>query len=140
MRCGAALPLASESVGTVVVQHVGRPSGALDWLAESARVLVPGGRLWLFALNPLSPYRRHWFSADAAGHEPVSWRRALRRAGLHADAVARGLGPRWRAEADAASQQGAGARAAYGLYAEKRHIPLTMQRAPLLVPALGEAT
>lgn len=135
-----ALPLARESVATVILQHVGNLADAMPMLGECARVLLPGGRLWLFALNPLSPYRRHWFSVDGvSGHEPTSWRRSLRRAGLQADAVAVGLGPRWREQANPRRQQGAGARAAYLICAEKRRSPLTPRPQRALKPALDGA-
>ncbi len=141
IRCDAsALPLASESVGTVIVQHVGAPSTAVAWLSECARVLVPGGRLWLFSLNPLSPYRLRWLAEpDADGHEPMRWRAALRRAGLEADAVAQGVGPRWQPRIDGRRRIGAGARAAYVICAEKRRIALTPKRSGSMVPALGDA-
>ncbi|PJK04740.1 hypothetical protein CO612_05570 [Lysobacteraceae bacterium NML71-0210] len=125
------LPLQSESIATIVVQHVGSPASALPWLSECARVLLPGGRLWLFALNPLSPYRRHWLGVDVHAHEPFSWRRSLRRAQLQTDALTLGLGARWHPQVDARLQHGAGIRAAYVLQAEKRRIPLTR------IPARG---
>lgn len=126
-----ALPLLSESVATVVVQHVGSPASALPWLSECARVLLPGGKLWLFALNPLSPYRRHWQGQAVSADEPFSWRRCLRRAQLQTDTLTLGLGARWRCAVDARLQRGAGIRAAYVLQAEKRRIPLTR------IPARG---
>ncbi|MET1161214.1 MAG: hypothetical protein ABWY48_01655, partial [Pseudoxanthomonas sp.] len=54
MQCGLPLPLPNESIGNIILQHLlddGR-DGLLD---ECVRVLEPGGRLWLFALNPWSP-------------------------------------------------------------------------------------
>jgi SAM-dependent methyltransferase len=136
VRCALPLPLANESVAAVVVQHsaaVGRPGGTL--IAECARVLVPGGRLWLYVLNPLSPYRWHWKGSGLRAAEPMHWRRHLREAGLQPDGMSRGLGPRWRIEASPELQQGPGVRAAYLLRAEKRSIPLTpvRQRAALRI-------
>ena len=73
LRCALPLPLASESVGTVVVQHLGDICDETALLfAECQRVLVPGGCLWLFALNPLAPYRWHWTRQGPAAREPVS--------------------------------------------------------------------
>lgn len=133
VRCAAVLPLANESLATVVVQHASRSGPAASVLmAECARVLVPGGRLWLFALNPLSPYRWHWKGHGLQASEPMPWRRRLRAAGLQPDAVSRGLGPRWRVEAadgQQHAQHGPGLRAAWALRAEKRTIPLTGLRA-----------
>ena len=130
VQCGLPLPLASESLGTIVVQHVtDYPIDATALLAECARVLVPGGRLWLFALNPLAPYRWRWSGTGLRGAEPVVWRRRLRVAGLTPESVARGLGPHWRIAANVHGQDGAGLRAAYLLRAEKRIAPLTPVRA-----------
>ena len=134
VRCSGVLPLANESLATVVVQHASRGGAAASALmAECARVLVPGGRLWVFALNPLSPYRWHWKGNGLQSSEPMPWRRRLRAAGLQPDAVSRGLGPRWRVdvtdEQHALPQHGPGLRAAWALRAEKRAIPLTGLRA-----------
>ena len=61
VRCGLPLPLPSDSCGVVVVQHLADISAEpAVLLEECTRVLVPGGRLWLLALNPLSPYRWRW--------------------------------------------------------------------------------
>ena len=132
--CSVPLPLANESVATVVVQHTwrtGKRGSAL--IDECARVLVPGGLLWLYALNPLSPYRWRWKTSGLGASEPGSWRRRMRAAGLQAEGMSQGLGPLWRIQADPTTQQGPGLRAAYLLQAEKRAIPLTplRLRAPL---------
>jgi SAM-dependent methyltransferase len=136
VRCALPLPLANESVATAVVQHVTRNGGTgMALLSECARVLVPGGKLWLFALNPLSPYRWRWNGNGLGASEPMPWRRRLRAAGMQPEAVSQGLGPRWRIEADAVLQHGPGLRAAWLLRAEKRAIPLTplRTRAPLRI-------
>lgn len=140
--CGLPLPLPSETFGTVVLQHVASVDAhGVAALEEAARVLVPGGHLLLFALNPLSPYRWRWRGHGLTAAEPLSWRRQLRRAGLEPGAVSEGLGPRWEPMADPRRQGGAGFRAAYLLRAEKRSLPLTpmRQRRRLLV-APGTAT
>lgn len=135
LRCGLPLPLASEACAVVVLQHVldaGPADAARPLLEECARVLVPGGWLWLFALNPLSPYRWQWRGQGLAAREPISWRRRLRAAGLTPDAVTLGLGPVWAVAAAAGEQEGAGLRAGYLLRAEKRvraMTPLRRQRA-----------
>lgn len=138
VACGSALPLASESVGAIIIQHV-ESADIETWLEECERVLVPGGRLSVYALNPLSPYRGHWQGEGVGGREPVTWRRRLKRAGLVPEPVAQGIGPRWRSRIDSQPQRGAGARAAYWLSAEKRRTPMTMKRAPALGPAVGES-
>lgn len=133
-------PLASESVGTVVLQHAGDCGLAWeDALVEANRVLVPGGRLWVFSLNPLSPYRRYWWRQGVADAEPFTWRRRLRRHGFEPEVVAEGIGPAWNAQRISAVQTGAGARAAYRLCAEKRSLPLTIKRARVPSPALTPA-
>src|SRR3546814_2320618 len=46
-RCRLPLPLASESIGVVVLQHVAATGRSRSELFEEcARVLAPGGRLW----------------------------------------------------------------------------------------------
>lgn len=133
LRCGPGLALASESVGTVVLQHVAEVhEGWPAWLEECTRVLVPGGRLWIFALNPLSPYRLRWTGNSLDVCEPVTWRRRMRAHGLRPEPVSVGLGPRWRVHPLPDEQTGAGSRAAYLLRAEKLVIPLTRIRQPAL--------
>ena len=130
IRCALPLPIASEAVGTVLLQHVGDVAAdPAALVAECMRVLVPGGRLWLLALNPLAPYRWRWRGQGPAAWEPVTWRRRLRMAGLVPEAVSRGLGPRWRIGPGDPPQHGAGLRAAFLLRAEKRMSPLTPIRA-----------
>ncbi len=131
LRTGLPLPLASESCGVVVVQHLADLAcdpGLL--LEECARVLVPGGRLWLLVLNPLSPYRMRWQGQGPRVAEPVTWRRRLRAVGLQPEPVSQGLGPTWTVALDPAMQDGAGLRAAFLLRAEKRRVPMTPRRAP----------
>lgn len=129
VRCGLPLPLASESIGVVVLQHVLRRDGTdAALLDECARVLVPGGRLGLFALNPLAPYRWRWRGQGLHAAEPLGWRRRLRTAGLEPEPLSQGLGPTWRESTDAGLQQGVGLRAAYLLRADKRVLPLTPVR------------
>lgn len=130
VRCALPLPLPSESIGTVVLQHVlRRDEAGKALLRECARVLAPGGQLWLFALNPLAPYRWRWRAAGLQASEPLIWRRRLRAAGLSPDSISQGIGPRWRVEASPGLQPGPGLRAAYVLRAEKRERPLTPRRA-----------
>ena len=142
LRCADEWPLVNESVGTVVLQHA-VDCGA-DWdsqLSEAERVLVPGGRLWVFALNPLSPYRRLWWREGLQAVEPFTWRRRLRLHGLEPDAVAEGIGPGWAVRPVHGLQVGAGARAAYRLRAEKRRVPMTplRSRGASPVPVLDRA-
>lgn len=142
VSCSLPLPLPSETFGTIVLQHVaapGAPGSAL--LEEVERLLEPGGRVLLFALNPLSPYRWRWRGHGLRAAEPLSWRRLLRRAGLESVAVSEGMGPRWEPVADPRRQEGVGLRAAYLLRADKRSLPLTPIRPRRLVPVVpGAAT
>lgn len=127
-RCRLPLPLASESCAAVIVQHVldaGLAEQAGAVLEECARVLAPGGWLWLFALNPLSPYRLHWRGQSLRAREPLAWRRRLRAVGLMPEPVSQGLGPVWKIAASAGEQEGAGLRAGFLLRAQKRVLPLT---------------
>lgn len=126
VRCVLPLPLASESIGTVLLQHVlGRGPDGRALLEECFRILVPGGRVGLFALNPLAPYRWRWRGTGLRGSEPLLWRRRLRDAGLTPEPLSQGIGPSWRETVSADPQQGVGLRAAYLLRAEKRSQPLT---------------
>lgn len=124
-RYATPFSIPAESLGTVVLQHVA--DGAWDpaLLADCRRLLSPGGRLWLFALNPLAPYRWNWRGTGLGATEPVIWRRRLGRAGFAPEAVSQGIGPRWNPRVDDALQSGAGIRAAYLLRAEKRTAGLT---------------
>lgn len=121
--------MASESFGTVVLQHVVRSGdSARVLLQECARILSPDGALWLFGLNPLAPYRWRWRGSGLTASEPLTWRRQLRDAGLFPAPLSQGLGPRWRTLSDATVQDGPGLRAAYALRADKRSVPLTPLR------------
>ncbi len=99
LRCGPSLPLASDSFSAVIVQHVPE-NGGRALLAECARVLEPGGRLWLFTLNPVSPYRLRWRRTGLSIRGPGRWRWHLQAAGLDCSAYApQWLGPSWRSVA-----------------------------------------
>lgn len=137
LRCGLPLPLASESCAIVVAQHPPGAGAGPELLDECARVLVPGGWLWLLSLNPLSPYRLRWRGHGLHAREPVTWRKRLRAAGLAPDSLTRGVGPVWEIAADPRLQDGVGLRAAFLLRAEKRRLPLTPLRKPrtLALPA-----
>ncbi|MCA7024399.1 MULTISPECIES: class I SAM-dependent methyltransferase [Stenotrophomonas] len=91
--CALPLPLPSEAVNAIILQHV----AALDLeplLSECARVLMPGGRLWMTLLNRYSPYRARW---QWQGPRPPSATRCqlrLQREGLRVRSV-RHFGPLW---------------------------------------------
>lgn len=141
VACALPLPLPSESFGTVVMQHVhGDRAEAAALVAEAARILVPGGCLWLFALNPLAPYRWRWKGSGLRAAEPLTWRRRLRSAGLQPDAVSRGIGPSWQVRLAEVPQDGPGLRAAYLIRSEKRTLPLTPTRARLALRLSQGAT
>lgn len=131
LRCGPSLPLASECFAVVIVQHAQEMTDAPEALLEEcARVLIPGGWLWLLALNPLAPYRWRWSGHGLRGREPVAWRHRLRAVGLLPEPVSQGLGPGWRAGSDPHPRPGVGLRPAFLLRCEKRTLPLTPIRKP----------
>lgn len=133
--CRLPLPIATESLGAVVLQHVTslRNAGSGALLAECARALVPGGRLHLLALNPISPYRLRWQGRGLRGADAPHLRQLLRDVGLAPEDYAQGVGPQWATELSELPQAGAGLRAAYVQRADKRTIPMTLirQRKPL---------
>jgi SAM-dependent methyltransferase len=120
LRCGLPLPIPSESLHAIVVQHA--VVGDIDrFLDECARVLAPGGRLWLFALNPLSPYRLRWRRHIASSPQPEAWRRSIQRAGLYCPTPPRYLGPAWNPASVGEGSAGRGPWRAVCLFeAEKR--------------------
>lgn len=97
LRCGLPLPLATESLGAILLQHVLDDGDAdPELLQECMRVLAPGGTLWLAGLNPWAPYRLRWAGTGLRARTPGAWQLALRRAGLPVGAVQlQWLGPVW---------------------------------------------
>ncbi len=124
----ASLPLAmpAGSAGRVIVQHVADEHAApAAVLAECARLLDDGGRLWLFGLHARSPARRDWPGAAAA--TPATWRRRLHAAGLVPTGRAVPIGT-----ADAGGLRwplplafGLARHPAFVIEAEKRRMPIT---------------
>lgn len=100
VRCGPELPLPRDTVGAIVLQHALDAEPALDaTLAECERVLVPGGTLWIAALNPWTPYRGRWARSGLIARDPGHWQAALARGGFATDAIRlQWLGPHWRIE------------------------------------------
>jgi hypothetical protein len=126
IRCRLPLPLASESLGAVLLQHALDDAGKADELLdECARVLTPGGALWLAALNPWTPYRARWAGAGLRARDPASWQSTLRRAGFSRVAISvQWLGPHWRTAPGSGVEAGVGAtdrlRAGLAFTANKR--------------------
>lgn len=118
VRCGLPLPLPSECVGDVVLQHPA-PERLDALLEESVRVLVEGGRLWLCVFTPWSPYRLRGGGAPGFAPSPGLCRRRLRALGLQYLAPAHFVGPCWRMRPGAGGAA-APLRAACVIMAEKR--------------------
>ena len=117
--CALPLPFATESLRAIVVEHAMiEPTEA--FLGECARVLMPGGQLYAFTLNGLSPYRVRWLGQAHSGVRPSRWRALVQHAGLHSLGRERYLGPVWRATAEASTNAAAPWRAVCLLQAEKR--------------------
>lgn len=98
VRCALSLPVASESLGAILLQHGLDDGIARDaLLSECERALAPGGTLWVATLNPWSPYRARWLGTGLHARDPGRWQAALRRAGFDLDAISlQWLGPHWR--------------------------------------------
>ena len=92
------LPLASDSLNAVVIQHV--TELGIEWshlFREAHRVLRPGGVLWVSMLNPISPFRLRARAYGVHSMRAARWRQALVTAGFGPDDMAtRWLGPHWR--------------------------------------------
>ena len=99
-HCALPWPIASDSIGMVLVQHAAEEAfDAQRLLDECARVLVPGGTLWLSVLNPFSPYRGRWWRRGLHVRGLGAWQARLRRSGLVADSLSvQWLGPYWRVD------------------------------------------
>lgn len=120
LQCGLPLPLPNESIDNLILQH------ALDddregLLEEGVRVLAPGGRLYLFVLNPWSPYRARWRSSGLQARDVQDWRRRLRQLGLQpCGGEVSYLGPLWRMAAGSQVRAPSRLRAVCLLEVEKR--------------------
>lgn len=120
LQCGLPLPLPNESIGNLIVQHA-LDDGREGLLEECTRVLEPGGRLWLFALNPWSPYRARWRRSGLQPRDAQAWHHRLRALGLQPYGEGTSyLGPVWRAAADPQATVARRLRAACVLELEKR--------------------
>ena len=120
VECGLPLPLPTEAIGNIILQHA-LDDGRDDLLEECARVLEPGGRLWLFTLNAWSPYRARWRHSGLATRDAPNWRQRLRDLGLQPrGAEVSYLGPVWRMAAGSNSRATGRLRAVCLLEAEKR--------------------
>lgn len=113
VRCHLPLPLASESIGAVLLQHAldNASDAHVDALLdECARVLTPGGTLWLATLNPWTPYRARWTGTGLNARSPGRWQSMLRIAGFSRVAISvQWLGPHWRVEPGRDAEAGVGA-------------------------------
>ncbi|MGY0558276.1 MULTISPECIES: hypothetical protein [unclassified Lysobacter] len=98
VRCALPLPLATETCGAVLLQHaLDDGDGGLALLEECARVLAPGGTLWLATLNPWTPYRFRWMGTGLRARDPGRWQRVLRQTGFSGSSIRlQWLGPHWR--------------------------------------------
>jgi len=121
VHCGLPLPLPDESVNAIILQHV-TARDAEQLIGDCARVLMPGGRLWLSTLNPFSPYRRQWRHHGLVVRSPQRLRHTLTQAGLSCEDL-QYLGPMWR-DRSPARRDLAPLRAACLFTAEKRTLAL----------------
>lgn len=118
LRCGLPLPLPAEAVNAIVIQHAA-PADLDVLLAECARVLMPGGRLWMTVLNRYSPYRAHWQWQGAQPASVARTRVLMKRQGLRCQSIGH-HGPLWSQTGAAAGTSLPALRALCVLEAEKR--------------------
>lgn len=123
LRCDLPLPLPTEAVNAIVLQHVAAEQ-APDLLAECARVLMPGGRVWMTLLNRCSPYRAHWQWRGASPLSAGRCRMLLQREGLQCTSL-RHLGPLLGRPGSVTGTSLPALRAICVLTAEKRTAPFT---------------
>lgn len=116
--CALPLPLPSEAVNAIVLQHP-QVTELAPLLAECARVLMPGGRLWLTLLNHHSPYRGHWQWRGMRPPTAMRCRSALQREGLRIRTTQH-VGPLWNDAATPAGKALPALRAVCVLECEKR--------------------
>lgn len=120
LRCRLPLPLPDESIGNLILQHA-LDDGRDALLEECERVLEPGGRLWLFALNPWSPYRFRWRSNGLQARDAQTWRARLSQLGLYpCGKEVSYLGPLWGASTRPQPRSASRFRAVCVLEVEKR--------------------
>ena len=99
VRCRWPLPVPAATLQTLVVQHA-VSLGVEEFAAECARVLAPGGRLWLFSMSPCSPQRLRRRQLPGPLPPLWRWRRAMQQAGLYCPLGSESyLGPIWRGSA-----------------------------------------
>lgn len=137
VTCAAqALPFEDDAFQLALVQHAGDALGRSDELAaEIARVLVPGGVLLWYGLNPWSPWLAwvRWRSGGGVAAPRASnldsMRRCLMRSGLVPGTVER-VGGCWPRRAAPVARDGlvAPLRGAWAIAATKRREVLTPLR------------
>ncbi|WP_433853856.1 hypothetical protein [Stenotrophomonas nitritireducens] len=118
VNCALPLPLPSEAVNAIVLQHVATVELEM-LLSECARVLMPGGRLWMTVLNRYSPYRARWQWQGARPPSATHCQLRLQREGLRVRSV-RHLGPLWSESGQAGGKALPALRAVRVLEFEKR--------------------
>ncbi|MCG8277542.1 class I SAM-dependent methyltransferase [Stenotrophomonas sp. NLF4-10] len=118
--CALPLPLPSEAVNAIVLQHPATME-LEPLLAECARVLMPGGRLWLTLLNRHSLYRGHWQWRGMRPPTALRCRSGLQREGLRIRTT-RHVGPLWNDAAAPAGKVLPALRAVCVLEFEKRTV------------------
>ena len=101
VQCELPLPFASESFGTIFIQHV--LDDGRDWhflLSECERLLMPGGVLWVACINPFSPYRLRSVRRAVHAQSSHRWRRDLNAIGFDPAVTSlQWLGPQWKCTA-----------------------------------------
>lgn len=118
VRCSLPLPLPSESIKAIVIEHPAAEE-LEPMLSECARVLMPGGRVWVTLLNRCSPYRAHWQWQGARPPSVTRCRTLLQRQGIRCRSL-RHYGPLWTQSGNTPGTALPALRALCVLEAEKR--------------------
>lgn len=98
VRCTLPLAFPTETIQLIVLEHP-MMSWVAELLQECARILIPGGHMVIFTLNPWSPLHAHWARHRVVAIGPRRLQQGCRQAGLASLSSLGYWGPSWRISA-----------------------------------------